>query len=340
MTELSEDIEVLTPGQILSEGRREAGLTCQDVADQLNLRIGVIEALEQDEIDTSISLTFTKGYLRAYARLLGLSEQEVLDSFDTMEKSQVQIAEMQSFSQRLQRDQQDNWLLGLTVVIVILISASLVIWWWQQRDVAQPAIEAQPVVQVMTPAPVANEAEGEIEEPVFIETPRHNYIQPQSVQSEVVESQPAEATIVDEPSAPVDTDTAIAPEEADVVAEDSPIDDNAQPVVAETSEPVDTDAVTTDTEADSPVVNDEPLNQLTSLVLTFSRDCWVQINDSTGERLAIGVKKKGRRMPVEGIPPFKIKMGAPGSVAIEYNGKAYPFEVEDPSRMLNLTVPE
>lgn len=339
MTELSEDIEVLTPGQILSEGRREAGLTCQDVADQLNLRIGVIEALEQDEIDTTISLTFTKGYLRAYARLLGLSEQEVLDSFDTMEKSQVQIAEMQSFSQRLQRDQQDSWLLGLTVVIVILITASLVIWWWQQRDVAQPATETQPVVQVMTPAPVANEAEGEIEEPVFIETPQHNYIQPQSVQSEpVVDDEQTVVTVAEVPSAMADT--ALEPENNDTPTEVSPIDDNTPPVVADAIEPIEADVVTTEAEADPLVANDEPLNQLTPLVLTFSKDCWVQINDSTGERLAIGVKKKGRRMPVEGIPPFKIKMGAPGSVAIEYNGKAYPFEVEDPSRMLNLTVPE
>ncbi|MBN7818796.1 RodZ domain-containing protein [Bowmanella yangjiangensis] len=58
------------------------------------------------------------------------------------------------------------------------------------------------------------------------------------------------------------------------------------------------------------------------LVFQFSADCWVNIMDATGEAIAFGVKKAGRTMPVSGVPPFEITLGAPDVVQIQYDGEA------------------
>ena len=49
--ELSEDIEVIGPGQLLSEAREKAGYSQQYVADKLNFRRALVEDIENDIFD-------------------------------------------------------------------------------------------------------------------------------------------------------------------------------------------------------------------------------------------------------------------------------------------------
>ncbi|NRA60383.1 MAG: DUF4115 domain-containing protein [Psychrobium sp.] len=74
------------------------------------------------------------------------------------------------------------------------------------------------------------------------------------------------------------------------------------------------DEVTTD----EPAANDI---QIVQASFTFSKDCWVKITDSTNAILAIGIKKAGRIMPINGVPPFEVILGAPESVTITYQGE-------------------
>lgn len=72
-----------------------------------------------------------------------------------------------------------------------------------------------------------------------------------------------------------------------------------------------------ETQNDSSVVMSDPVE----LVFTFAGDCWLKITDATGEDIAYGVKASGRVMPVSGIPPFEVVLGAPESVQITYGGE-------------------
>ena len=58
------------------------------------------------------------------------------------------------------------------------------------------------------------------------------------------------------------------------------------------------------------------------LIFEFSDDCWMNLADATGENIAYGVKVKGRVMPVTGIPPFVVTLGAPEAVKIRYAGES------------------
>ena len=61
--------------------RRDLGLSIDDIAKQLNLTTEVIQYLESDNYKMTKKDVFYRGYLRSYARLLGLPEDEIINSY-------------------------------------------------------------------------------------------------------------------------------------------------------------------------------------------------------------------------------------------------------------------
>jgi cytoskeleton protein RodZ len=71
----------LSIGARLSAARKERQLTVKAVADELKLDINMVEALEQDDKAVLPAAIFVKGYLRRYARLVGLPEAELVKEY-------------------------------------------------------------------------------------------------------------------------------------------------------------------------------------------------------------------------------------------------------------------
>ncbi|MCG5530095.1 helix-turn-helix domain-containing protein [Halorhodospira halochloris] len=78
---MSEHDQSNDPGQQLRRAREAQGLTTRAVAASLNLSAGVIEALEAGDESRLPPETFVKGYLRGYARLVGLDENEIVAAY-------------------------------------------------------------------------------------------------------------------------------------------------------------------------------------------------------------------------------------------------------------------
>ena len=74
-----------SPGAMLKARRETLGLSQQDIADKLFLKAKQINDLENDVIDEKSSVTFTKGYVRNYAKQLGMNTQEVIDAKEKRE---------------------------------------------------------------------------------------------------------------------------------------------------------------------------------------------------------------------------------------------------------------
>ena len=100
--EVTENIEVVTPGALLKEARVSLQLTPVDIAKRLNLKDTLIEDIENNEFDDMPSITFARGYLKGYAKLVHVSESEVIEAFEYLSTAEQQQLEMQSFSHLLQ----------------------------------------------------------------------------------------------------------------------------------------------------------------------------------------------------------------------------------------------
>jgi cytoskeletal protein RodZ len=68
-------------GARLSAARKERQLTVKAVADELKLDINMVDALEQDDQTVLPAAIFVQGYLRRYARLVGLPEDELVRDY-------------------------------------------------------------------------------------------------------------------------------------------------------------------------------------------------------------------------------------------------------------------
>src|SRR5262245_40656713 len=69
-----------SPGAQLLAERRNQGLSLGDIARQLKLSVRQVEALERDEYDSFQGAVFVRGFLRNYARLLGLDPDRLLEA--------------------------------------------------------------------------------------------------------------------------------------------------------------------------------------------------------------------------------------------------------------------
>jgi len=71
----------LSPGARLSAARKERELSLKTVADELKLDVSMVVAIEQDDRTALPAAIFVKGYLRRYARLTGLPEDELVSDY-------------------------------------------------------------------------------------------------------------------------------------------------------------------------------------------------------------------------------------------------------------------
>ena len=56
-------------------------------------------------------------------------------------------------------------------------------------------------------------------------------------------------------------------------------------------------------------------------VMNFTADCWLQVTDASGKTLYSGSQKNGGKLSLAGTAPYKLTIGAPAAVQIQYQGK-------------------
>ena len=76
----SEDLAGATSGAVLAKAREENNFSQREVAEALRLPVDVVDALERGQKELLPAFVFTRGYVRAYARLLELDQEPLVAS--------------------------------------------------------------------------------------------------------------------------------------------------------------------------------------------------------------------------------------------------------------------
>jgi cytoskeletal protein RodZ len=69
----------VTPGEVLAAKRGERGLTIRNVATATRIRAEYLAALESDDLERLPAPVYAKGYLRTYARYLGVDPEPLVE---------------------------------------------------------------------------------------------------------------------------------------------------------------------------------------------------------------------------------------------------------------------
>ena len=78
----SEPLQKLSPGVVLARARNSQGLSLAEVAEHLKITESYVRAIEESAFDTLPQAAFVRGYIRNYAKMVGLSGQQLVNDFD------------------------------------------------------------------------------------------------------------------------------------------------------------------------------------------------------------------------------------------------------------------
>ncbi|AWL12701.1 Cytoskeleton protein RodZ [Saliniradius amylolyticus] len=336
-------------GLRLKQAREAKGLTVEEVAERLNLRVVNIEEIEAERFDTQVSTTFTRGYVKQYAKLVDVPEDEAVAALDELNAVKPEPTKLHSFSRKVSRQASDDRLMLLSYAILAVIIGLVVLWWLQQSNEGKTVGSALPDSLLTSETETAQdntrlESQSQPAEPTVNQSEEQvEQSRPEPVELTRVEAEPSDTETMTEPATSEAGDSTMGevpvnqvepdsepesqsslnasqPEQSAGQEEPEPVEEQAaSPLAQENTQQVDNeDAPADESVVDGPVVE---------AVFEFSGDCWVNIVDATGEAIAYGIKKAGRTMPVSGVAPFEVTLGAPETVTVSFDGE--PVDMSD-----------
>ena len=121
------------PGERLQAARIQQGLSLDDVADRMHLSLSILKAIEDNNFEEITAPIFVKGYLRAYARIVSLNEDEmILQYLDFYSEEDPPINSTSNILPELSvGDARIKW---TTYLVILVIGVLLVAWWWNREQ--------------------------------------------------------------------------------------------------------------------------------------------------------------------------------------------------------------
>lgn len=120
---------LIWPGQRLRQAREALNLSQRDVARQLHLNEGLIQALEDNNEEALPAKTYLLGYLRNYARLLNLPADEIIEAAH-LESQPTTTLLPENIDYRPQSRLEPTlrlFLLGMLVILLLAVGLWIVI---------------------------------------------------------------------------------------------------------------------------------------------------------------------------------------------------------------------
>ncbi|WP_300730611.1 RodZ family helix-turn-helix domain-containing protein [Pseudomonas sp.] len=305
------------PGETLRQAREHNGWTLSEVALKLNLTVSSLSNLEAGAFDKLPGHTFARGYIRAYAKLLGMDQAALVREFDQCTGTDANGSNVHSLGRIEEPVRVSHTILRIVSLLLLVAVIGGGFIWWQD----QTSMRAKDLIG-LTPEHVEVEgADGT--------TQIHPLDEPED--QAVSESQEASPPAEGEPAAdqPVATPLALpaAPAAAPVVTQPAttataPVASAAPAAPAAVAAPA--------TPASAPVAG------AGQVVVHYTADCWTQVTDSTGKVLFGGLKRKGENLDVSGKPPLSLRLGYARGAQVTYNGQVVdvaPFTSGETARL-------
>lgn len=339
---------LLTPGAILKAARERKGLSQQDIANRLNLRLTLIRDIEEDRFDLKTASTFTKGYLKTYAHFVGVDEHAVLDAYDRLGiKEQQYSTTMYSFSGRTKREASETRVRVISWVLCIGLIVAGGVWWWMQ-----PAEESVPTTINEAGQLVVKDGQKD-DGKQAAPSPDAAPVESSGTDKTKADDQTAQAVAADENNEAANQDSSDDNQANDANATDpnaaaadansgndqdnqdtSVLSDSAAKAPAEAQTAVPTasaqDASGTVASAAAPAVTgtasaatdtSSTENSNAAMLVQFTGPCWLKITDANGKSLLEGTRKAGDKAELSGTEPFHLTIGAPRAVNITFHGQ-------------------
>lgn len=313
-----------SPGHRLREARLVAKIGLDELSARLHLDSKLVEALENDQYADLPEPTFVRGYLRAYARLLGLPPAPIIEAYDRHGFDAPLL--IPDIASRPQAQSSDTSVRLATLVVIAVLVVLMTVWWQTQQSVISvpsKGVAAHADGAAGEPAMGAVVEPGET--PSLTESPPAadpDAIEPEDATPPRVVAAPTEPTMAPPAAEAVSPPETLRPEEPDAPETVSSVKAPPSPQPA------------TPALAAAPATPEKSPPSI-RLDIRFQHDSWVEIYDRDEARLYFGMAKAGQGVSVAGGAPLRVLLGYARDVQIEYNGAFFdptPHMREDVAR--------
>lgn len=299
--------QAATPGEVLRARREQQGMSVEDVASYLRLSPRQVQALEANDFEALPGLTFVRGFIRNYARLLHLDPQPLLALAPdlnplaqskpiTTASERISYREQQPiFGGKRQAKRKRPALIAVVVLVIALIA--IVIALRHRHAATRQAPAAAPAA----PAAVSPPATGNT--PMLPMPPNATPAAPAGASSApMLPSVPAGGTTPPAPAAPAPA----APAQPSPAAMNAPA--NTQPASGG------------------------------RLNITVKAAAWVKVTDAHGKTVLARLLPAGAHEAIVGVPPLKVTVGNAPSVQMIYNDKPVDLASHISGQVAHLTL--
>ncbi len=292
------------PGETLRAARTERRMTQVEIAQNLKISVAAVEGIENGLYDRLPGDTFARGYIRSYARLVGLDPNRLALEFDRFRGIEVRERPVSGISRVAEPRRGGSGAMRWVGLLVLLVLVASVVWWYDNRagEIVNPlnddvlsddALLDEVEVDALTlPPSIAEQADSLTDEQLGLGTSA-------TVAEGAVPVQEAETSAATEPATTADEAVASTPVEASEQAE--PAAESAQP-------------------AASP--NAEPSASTAALSISFTSNCWVQIKAVNGPVLHSALMQAGQSINLDQAGALDLVIGDRSAVqSISYRGE-------------------
>jgi cytoskeleton protein RodZ len=296
-------------GALLRAARESAGMTIDAVAQHLKLAPRQVKAIEDGDYKELPGRTFTRGFVRNYARLVHLDPERVVSALPggasapaleapTLSPTAPTIGELPTTEHA--KTPWARWVIPAVLATIVVVAA---VYEWvrpaAESHLAGAAGEPHGPAQKDAPAHAGGAVTPPPPPPAAASTPL-----PNPVASSVQGGDGAQSAAPDASGAatlPQSTAGGVAP---------APLDASSAPAAAPSGAAPSASAAT----AATPVAEQ-------TIVVAFRNNSWTEIRDRDGHVLITGLNRAGTTQTVTGPPPFTLKIGNANDVTLRYKGK-------------------
>lgn len=289
-------------GQQLMLAREKAGMSIDEAARALNLKQETVEAIEDSALDKLPPVTFVQGYVRSYARLLGLSEEKILSEFEAEVPHDLE-SELHPRSPSQVGTNSQTPVIKLVSVLVIVLAALVLFYavysYYVERteriEQSSQAADNEAMMQFPPEAPLIEQQSGITEDDAPTAATQSAYAEDEEIQTEAgVSLQPAEE---------------LQPEQAEL----------AEEVAPEVESVPDTAVSDVSIEEIMPAAKPQPITGGDILAVSAEQDSWAEIVDANDIQMFSGTIKAGRELNLTGQAPFEVFLGNAPGVSLSLN---------------------
>ncbi|MCK6188565.1 RodZ family helix-turn-helix domain-containing protein [Pseudomonas sp. EYE_354] len=315
----------VNPGDTLRQARESNGWSLAEVALKLNLTTTSLANLEAGAFDKLPGHTFARGYIRAYAKLLGIDQASLVQEFDQFTGTDSQGSNVHGLGRIEEPVRVSHTILRIvSLLLLIAVIGGGFLWWQDQASLRTKDLTSNAMEHVEVESADGTTQIHPLDEPEDQAVADGQAAPEAPLASEQPALQTAPTTTAAAP-APATPETPAAPVAAPPHTPATQAQTPAAPVPAAPATPV-----------MSPPTTPALIAGDGRVQITFVADCWTQVTDGNGKVLFSGLKRKGDTLDQGGKPPLTLRLGYARGAQVAYNGQPVdvaPFTSGETARL-------